>query len=194
MENCKCKILFLGAPEVGKTSFIRKYVHNIFPINYRETRGIDYSEKRKVIENSNVFIELWDIAGKELTGLYNRIYYKGASVAVVFFDITNKDSLEIAKKWKQDVQNKYTDIPLILVANKCDAPLEKHIITESELKLFSDNEGFLTYFCISVKLDDINIIIEFVVLHYLLHLSQQTDKIIYLDIANEHSNKKSKCY
>ncbi|XWV26442.1 Rab family GTPase [Tupanvirus soda lake] len=194
MENCKCKILFLGAPQVGKTSFIRKYMHNMFPTIYRETRGIDYAEKNIIIENSDVFVEFWDVAGKELTGLYNRIYYKGANAAIIFFDITNKDSFEIAKKWKEDIQKKYIDIPLILVANKSDNPPEQHVFSESELKLFSDREGFLACFSISVKCDDIKLVVEFVVLHYLLHLSQQTNKINCLKITNKRTNIKSKCY
>ena len=74
--------------------------------------------------DTKVTLQLWDIAGQERFGAMTRVYYREAKGAVVVFDITKKESLQSAKKWKEDidgkVQYKQKPIPVLLIANKSD--------------------------------------------------------------------------
>lgn len=59
------KILVIGELGTGKTSFIKRYVHQFFSQNYRATIGVDFA--LKVLnwdQNTIIRLQLWDIAGK----------------------------------------------------------------------------------------------------------------------------------
>lgn len=51
------KVLVIGDLGVGKTSIIKRYVHQVFSQHYRATIGVDFD--RTVIR-----LQLWDIAGE----------------------------------------------------------------------------------------------------------------------------------
>jgi len=55
----------IGELGTGKTSLIKRYVHNLYSPNYRATIGVDFA--LKVINwdpNTLIRLQLWDIAGK----------------------------------------------------------------------------------------------------------------------------------
>lgn len=59
------KILVIGELGTGKTSFIKRYVHQFFSQNYRATIGVDFA--LKVLNwdaNTIIRLQLWDIAGE----------------------------------------------------------------------------------------------------------------------------------
>merc|ERR1719420_2009997 len=120
------KVLVVGDIGTGKTSIIKRFVHNIFSMHYKSTIGVDFA--LKVINwdaNTVVRLQLWDIAGQERFGNMTRVYYRDAAAAFVVFDLTRRTTFEAVRKWKEDLDSKVitTDgakIPTILLANKSD--------------------------------------------------------------------------
>ena len=56
----------------------------------------------KVIELPNrkkIKISLWDTAGQERYKALSKVYYKGASAAIVVYDITNPNSYVDIESW-----------------------------------------------------------------------------------------------
>ncbi|XP_070302582.1 ras-related protein Rab-32 isoform X2 [Salvelinus sp. IW2-2015] len=159
VSECKeylFKVLVIGELGVGKTSIIKRYVHQLFSQHYRATIGVDFA--LKVINwdsKTLVRLQLWDIAGQERFGNMTRVYYKEAVGAFVVFDVTRGSTFEAVSKWKHDLDSKVklangSPIPSVLLANKCDQKNETSNNT-SLMDNFCKETGFLGWFETSAK-------------------------------------------
>ena len=122
-DGITSKILIVGDKQCGKTSIIHQYIYKTFDEIYTPTNGIDFGLKRVRVEDKLINIQLWDLAGQQRFIGLAPTYYMHAVAAILVFDITNYSSLEIAKKWKQDIDEKVflqngEKVPVILFANK----------------------------------------------------------------------------
>jgi len=103
------KILVVGDIGTGKTSIIKRFVHNIFSSHYKSTIGVDFA--LKVLHwdpHTEVRLQLWDIAGQERFGNMTRVYYKEAVGAFVVFDVTRQATFDAVAQWKADIDAKVT--------------------------------------------------------------------------------------
>ncbi|XP_064412029.1 ras-related protein Rab-32 [Latimeria chalumnae] len=156
------KVLVIGELGVGKTSIIKRYVHQLFSQHYRATIGVDFALKVINWDSSTlVRLQLWDIAGQERFGNMTRVYYKEAVGAFVVFDVTRESTFEAVSKWKHDLDSKVklqngSPIPAVLLANKCDQKNDGTSHSASLMELFCKENGFLGWFETSAK-DNVNI-------------------------------------
>uniref|UniRef100_UPI00398E3A3E ras-related protein Rab-38-like n=1 Tax=Pristiophorus japonicus TaxID=55135 RepID=UPI00398E3A3E len=156
------KVLVIGDLGVGKTSIIKRYVHQIFSQHYRATIGVDFA--LKVLhweEDTIVRLQLWDIAGQERFGNMTRVYYREAVGAFIVFDVSRASTFEAVSKWKNDLDSKVRlqngkPVPAILLANKCDQTKEGLTNTLPKLDQFCKENGFIAWFQTSAK-DNIHI-------------------------------------
>ena len=71
------KVLVIGDLGVGKTSIIKRYVHQIFSQHYRATIGVDFALKVLQWDNETVIrLQLWDIAGRHICFSFAQVDFK----------------------------------------------------------------------------------------------------------------------
>ncbi|KAK2827173.1 hypothetical protein Q7C36_018099 [Tachysurus vachellii] len=151
------KVLVIGDLGVGKTSIIKRYVHQIFSQHYRATIGVDFALKVLNWDNNTVIrLQLWDIAGQERYGNMTRVYYREAVGALIVFDVTRASTFDAVPKWKDDLDTKVTlsngkPVPVVLLANKSDQSRDGLSTQIPKLDTFCKENGFAGWFETSAK-------------------------------------------
>lgn len=151
------KVLVIGDLGTGKTSIIKRYVHQFFSPHYRATIGVDFALKVLSWDNNTTIrLQLWDIAGQERFGNMTRVYYKEAVGAFVVFDVTRLATFEAVQTWKKDLDNKVLlpngkAIPAVLLANKSDLVGEGFLGNINQLEEYCKEKGFEGWFETSAK-------------------------------------------
>eukprot|EP01130_Rhizamoeba_saxonica_P000485 TRINITY_DN1045_c0_g1_i1.p1 TRINITY_DN1045_c0_g1~~TRINITY_DN1045_c0_g1_i1.p1 ORF type:complete len:213 (+),score=45.58 TRINITY_DN1045_c0_g1_i1:313-951(+) len=136
MEELRLKVIVVGSLGTGKTSLIQRYVYNNYSQNYKSTVGVDFAYKQVSLDNTQIHLQLWDIAGQERFGSMTPVYYKGARGAVIVFD--SEVTFETVDKWHKDIEEKlerYTDrhIPIMILYNKSDLINEQNPGLDAEV-------------------------------------------------------------
>ncbi|XP_070193751.1 ras-related protein Rab-7L1-like [Littorina saxatilis] len=154
-EEVLFKVIIIGDPTVGKTSFVHRYVNDSFRRDYKMTIGVDFA--LKVIrwsDRCNIKLQLWDIAGQERFTSMTRVYYKDAHACIVMFDLSQKNTFQNAVRWKKDLDSKCqladgAAVPCLLLANKCD--LGQREVEQEEVEEMCKEHDFLGWSETSVK-------------------------------------------
>ncbi|CAA9986741.1 ras-related protein Rab-5A, putative [Plasmodium knowlesi strain H] len=91
--------------------------------NLSSNSNDNISSNKEQLKNNegpcNIKFDIWDTAGQERYASIVPLYYRGATCAIVVFDISNSSSLDRAKTWVNQLKISSNYI-IILVANKID--------------------------------------------------------------------------
>ncbi len=135
------KLVMLGDEAVGKTSLIIQHTEHRFSESYKMTIGTDISAKLIQVEEqkgtkTNVYLIIWDIGGQEKYRILRESYLRGASGALLVFDITNKNTYHSIYNWVDETK-KFCgkDIPMLLLGNKVDLESERDVSIEDGDKM-----------------------------------------------------------
>ena len=76
-------------------------------------------------------MQIWDTAGQEKYQSVQGVFYRGADGCVLVYDITNTESFQSLKKWKEEFLNAANisseNFPFIIVGNKSDLITERKV-------------------------------------------------------------------
>jgi len=106
-------------------------MYDTFDNTYQATIGIDFLSKTMYLEDRTVRLQLWDTAGQERFRSLIPSYIRDSSVAIVVFDITNRQSFISTAKWIDDVRSERgNDVIIVLVGNKADLSDKRQVTLE----------------------------------------------------------------
>ncbi len=83
------------------------------------------------------------------------MFYRDADGAVLVFDLTKRDSFDLVEKWFRELKEYAGEIKIVLVGNKCDMPLDKIEVDDSEARELAHKFG--VKYISSSALEDKNI-------------------------------------
>ncbi|KAG8681980.1 hypothetical protein FRC09_017111, partial [Ceratobasidium sp. 395] len=92
------KVVIMGSSGVGKTSLVTRYVEERFA-QTTTTTGAFFHSKKVTVDGTKVRLQIWDTAGQERFRSMAPMYYRGASAAILVYDITNASSFDDVKIW-----------------------------------------------------------------------------------------------
>jgi Ras-related protein Rab-2A len=113
-------------------------------------------EKSTTVPQKHMKLSLWDTAGQETYKSVTRSYFRGASGALLVFDISRRPTFAHVKDWLDDLRNiADKDIVVILVGNKSDLAStgdeNKREVTTQEAEEWARANGVLEYVETSAK-------------------------------------------
>jgi small GTP-binding protein len=114
------KICMMGAPGVGKTSLVRRFVDSVFSEKYLSTIGVKIDKKSVELGETTVNLMLWDLQGEERYEWVRLQYLRGASGYILVADGTRPETLETAIGLQENAANRAPGLPFILCLNKAD--------------------------------------------------------------------------
>ncbi|KAJ2202177.1 GTPase Ryh1, partial [Coemansia sp. RSA 520] len=135
----KHKLVFLGEQGAGKTSVITRFMYDTFDTTYQATIGIDFLSKTMYLEDRTVRLQLWDTAGQERFRSLVPSYIRDSCVALVVYDITNREGFAQTSKWIDIVHaERGNDVMIVLIGNKTDLGDARQVSTEEGEKKARD--------------------------------------------------------
>lgn len=129
----KKKVVVLGESSVGKSCLIERATRNTFSNQSVPTVGASQSCLTISTPNGMVTLDIWDTAGQEKYRALTPMYYRGADVVIICFDVTNRSSYEAVLQWSDVLQeNLPKETVIVLCATKIDLE-DDRIISSDEL-------------------------------------------------------------
>jgi Ras-related protein Rab-1A len=130
----------MGEGTVGKTTLKHHFLTGSFTENIMATIGADFATHNIQVDDYDVTIVIWDIAGQESYSFMRETFYNHSEGALLLYDVTNKESFQkLESNWlvvvEEAIQHK---IPIILCANKVDLRSNR-VVSKKEGEKFTSN-------------------------------------------------------
>ena len=138
-------VTLVGENGVGKTSIINQLIDKIFLQDPESTTAGKLSTKTFIYNGNKLLkLEIWDTAGQERYRSLTKMFYKEASVAIMVYDITRKQTYEEIKNyWADEISNNAPEnIIKVLCANKSDL-IDDETVDETEAREYAKSIGAL---------------------------------------------------
>ena len=168
--NYIAKLVCIGDSATGKSSLTIRLCEGRFSAVHDVTIGVEFGSRIVPVgppANSNLSasasatsalpssnpeqtqkkmkLSLWDTAGQETYKSITRSYFRGASGALLVFDITRRSTFEHATSWLHDLRQIAEEgIVVILVGNKSDLTNSSTVSANESQGLTSENKRAVT--------------------------------------------------
>lgn len=157
MREMSKKVCLLGAFAAGKTSLIRRFVHNRFDDKYISTIGVKVSRKTVSIahddkEITKLNMMLWDLDGRSEFDQIRASYLRGTAGAAIVCDLTRTSTLDAIHHHVAGLQQIAPGCQIVLAANKSDL-VNEHQVTEVQIQRLAQTYG-APYYITSAKSGD----------------------------------------
>ena len=103
------KICLMGAFSVGKSSLVRRFVHEVFDDRYITTLGVKIETKQVQLDSGPVKMVVWDMEGADgadqdadLVSSRMKAYLQGVNGVMLVADGTRSATVDTAQRLRTD--------------------------------------------------------------------------------------------
>lgn len=142
----KFKLCIFGNSGVGKTTFCRRYLTNVFEENTKMTIGADLAVKYLDVEGKSVGLQIWDFAGEPHYKVLFPSFVQDSKGGIFMFDVTDSSSLDDIEEWLEFFKYKQGLIaPILMVGAKIDLEEEREVDADTAIEVAQKNglEGYI---------------------------------------------------
>jgi len=137
------KYIIIGDSAVGKSCLLLQFTDKRFQPVHDLTIGVEFGARMISIDGKQIKLQIWDTAGQESFRSITRSYYRGAAGALLFYDITRRDTFNHLTTWLDDArQHSNSNMVIMLIGNKTDQE-QKRAVTRDEGEQFAKDHGLI---------------------------------------------------
>ena len=146
----------MGDAEVGKSCIIKRYCEKRFVNKYLATIGIDYGVTKVFVDDKEVKVNIFDMAGHPLFYEVRNEFYKDTQGVLLVFDVSSQQSFDGLQSWLNEMKKEMGDpadmdkVVFVVCANKTD---KTRVVDENTGRVWANNCGFY-YFETSAQTGD----------------------------------------
>ncbi|RMA66186.1 Rab family GTPase [Ulvibacter antarcticus] len=120
MEGTK-KIVLLGQFGVGKTSLLRRFMTNVFEVDYKTTLGVQIKKKEITLPSGKkLSMIIWDLEGFSSVSNTRTSYLIGSDGFIYVFDLTRPVTYFNLREEIDYIEKNYPNVCLKIIGNKND--------------------------------------------------------------------------
>jgi Ras-related protein Rab-2A len=138
------KYIIIGDTAVGKSCLLLRFTDKRFRPEHDLTIGVEFGTRLIDIDEKAVKLQIWDTAGQEAFRSITRTYYRGATGALLVYDIARRDTFNHLSRWLDEArQNANPHMVIMLIGNKADLDQAKRDVTYEEGARFAQENGLI---------------------------------------------------
>ena len=117
IKGSSIKLAILGESTTGKTSISNRLLHNTFYERMSNTIGASFM----AITRNDIKYEIWDTAGQERFHSIMSMYYRGADIIFLVYDVSQLETVDKLLRYLENIvgtlENEYK---IFVLGNKTD--------------------------------------------------------------------------
>ena len=145
------KVEVVGDLEVGKTSILKRLIHNEFSEEYNPTLGYEFNPYFVKVNDKIIKLQIWDMCGNENYRSVLLNLYRNAPAGILVYSVCSRESFYNLENWITQLK-KYA-LPgskIILIGNKNDDE-ENRVVSYEEGKEICEKNNLEFFMEVSAK-------------------------------------------
>lgn len=114
----EAKVILVGRGEVGKTSLVKRLVHDQFDPTESITHGINITRYPIQLGEDAITLHVWDFGGQEIMHGTHQFFLTERSMYLLVLNGRAGDARQEAEYWMQMIRSYGGDSPVLVVLNK----------------------------------------------------------------------------
>lgn len=106
---------------MGKSCLMKRVMDNEFKTEHQVTIGVEFGSYGIRMDDKIVKMQIWDTAGQESYKSVTRIFYRGAHIVFLTYDMTRQETFNNLEEWHKEITlHASPEVIVYLVGNKAD--------------------------------------------------------------------------
>ena len=188
------KVILVGESGTGKTSLINTALGKEFNNKEISSMKCSYVKLKKIIDDTEYTIDLWDTIGQEKFRALTKVFFKNSDIVIFVFDITIKETFNELEYWFKTINDELGDAPIKgLAANKQDL-FEKQEVDDDTIQIYARKKDIKFKYTTATNPTNFNELLEELLVEFLKNkISEERKKIVGKKLTNKKVNNKKKC-